>query len=98
MRADIRRRPRVRWAGIVPVAAAIALAIAGCGQAQVGAAALYDNQRISAATLANEVANLNSAYQVYKSKIQIPYTPSQMPQQAPITPSPGTVAPPPGYR
>jgi len=25
-------------------------------------------------------------------------TPSQMPQQAPITPSPGTVAPPPGYR
>ena len=81
MRADIRRRRRVRWAGIVPVAAAIALAIAGCGQAQVGAAALYDNQRISAATLANEVANLNSAYQVYKSKIQIPYTPSQMPQQ-----------------
>ncbi len=81
MRANIRQRRGVRWAAVAPVAAAVALATAGCGQTQLGAAALFGNQRVSSTTLADEVANLNAAYQVYKSKLQISYTPAQMPQQ-----------------
>ncbi len=81
MRAKIRQRRGVGWAAVAPVAAAVALVTAGCGQAQLGAAALYGGQRVSSTTLADEVANLNAAYQVYKSKVQISYTPAQMPQQ-----------------
>ncbi len=81
MRANIRQRRGVRWAAAAPVVAALALATAGCGQTQLGAAALYGNQRVSSTTLADEIANLNAAYQAYKSKVQIPYTQAQMPQQ-----------------
>ena len=56
------------------------MAVGGCGT-QLGAAALYDNQRISSTRLADEVANLNTAYQADKHKVQISYTQAQMPQQ-----------------
>jgi hypothetical protein len=62
-------------------AAAGMLAVTGCGQTRLGAAALYSNQRISSAKLAAEVANLNAAYQQYKGKVQISYTPADMPRQ-----------------
>lgn len=81
MRANIRQRRGVRWVAVAPVAAALVLATAGCGQTQLGAAALFGGQRVSSTTLADEVANLNAAYQVYKSKVQISYTTAQMPQQ-----------------
>ncbi len=61
--------------------AAGALTLAGCGQTQLGAAALYSNQRISSSKLAAEVANLNASYQADKSKVHIPYQPPAMPRQ-----------------
>jgi len=75
------KRAAVRWPAAAAVAAAGALAIAGCGQTQLGAAALYSNQRISTAKLTAEVANLNAAYQADKAKLNPQYTPAQMPQQ-----------------
>src|SRR5262249_42798072 len=57
------KRAAVRWPAAAAVAAAGALTIAGCGQTQLGAAALYSNQRISTAKLTAEVANLNTYYQ-----------------------------------
>jgi hypothetical protein len=71
----------VRWPVAAAVAAAGAIAVAGCGQTQLGAAALYSNQRISTAKLTAEVANLNAAYQADKAKLNPQYTPAQMPQQ-----------------
>ncbi len=53
----------------------------GCGQTQLGAAALYSNHRISSATLASEVANLNAGFQANKGKLQIQYTQADMPRQ-----------------
>jgi len=74
------RRTYIRWTAAAAAVTAGAMAVAGCGT-QLGAAALYDNQRISSTRLADEVANLNSAYQADKHKVQISYTPAQMPQQ-----------------
>ena len=75
------QRVAVRWPVAAAVAAAGAIAVAGCGQTQLGAAALYSNQRISTAKLTAEVANLNAAYQADKAKLNPQYTPAQMPQQ-----------------
>jgi len=75
------RRAAARWPVAAAVASAGALAIAGCGQTQLGAAALYSNQRISTAKLTAEVANLNAAYQADKTKLNPQYTQAQMPQQ-----------------
>jgi hypothetical protein len=55
--------------------------VTGCGQTQLGAAALYGNQRISSARLASEVANLNAAYQKYHGKVSITYPVSAMPRE-----------------
>lgn len=74
------RRAAVRWTAAAAAVTAGALAVTGCGT-QLGAAALYGNQRISSAQLANEVDNLNAAYQADKHKVQISYPPSQMPRQ-----------------
>jgi peptidyl-prolyl cis-trans isomerase SurA len=64
-------------------AAAVAgIAVAACGTVQMGAAAILGNERISNATLAAQVSDLNSAYHRYKGKIQLQYPVSQMPQQA----------------
>jgi hypothetical protein len=57
------------------------IAAAACGTVKMGAAAIVGSQRTSAATLNGEVANLSAGYQQYKSKIQIPYPTSQLPQQ-----------------
>jgi hypothetical protein len=66
---------------VTAAAAAGALTVTGCGQTQLGAAALYDGQRISTAQLAAEVSNLNVGYQADKSKLQIQYTTAEMPRQ-----------------
>jgi outer membrane murein-binding lipoprotein Lpp len=74
----IGRRARLRW---VAAAVAGAALVAGCGQVQAGAAAIYGNQRITSAKLADEVANLNAGYQQYRSKLQLTYPKSAMPRQ-----------------
>lgn len=81
MRRNSRQRGRLRWTAVAAVAAAGAMTIAGCGQTRLGAAALYDNQRISSAQLAAQVSNLNAGYQAEKSKLQIQYTTADMPRQ-----------------
>lgn len=70
-----------QWCAIAVVGVAGALVITGCGQQHLGAAALYSNQRISSSKLADEVANLNVAYQKYSHKVQISYTVADMPRQ-----------------
>jgi hypothetical protein len=70
-----------RFAGVAVAGVALALALAGCAQSQLGAAALYNNQRISTARLAAEVANLNAGYQHYHGKVQITYPASAMPRE-----------------
>ena len=77
----MRRMIALRWTAAAAATAAAALAVAGCGQTQLGAAALYGNHRISSSTLADEVANLNAGYQAGKGKLQIQYTQADMPRQ-----------------
>ena len=61
---------------------AAGVAVSACGPVQMGAAAIVGNQRISAATLSAQAANLSAAYQQDKSKAQISYPASQIPRQA----------------
>jgi len=75
------QRRGLRWTAAAAAAAAGALAVSGCGQTQLGAAALYSNHRISTATLAAEVSNLNAGFQADKGKLQIQYTQAEMPRQ-----------------
>ena len=75
------RRAALRWTAAPAVTAAGALALAGCGQTQLGAAALYSNQRISTAKLTAEVKNLNAAYQADKAKLNPRYAPAEMPRK-----------------
>lgn len=81
MRRNSRQRGGLRWTAAAAAVAAGALTVTGCGQTRLGAAALYDNQRISTAQLAAQVSNLSAGYQVYKSKLQIPYGMADMPRQ-----------------
>lgn len=53
---------------LTAAAAAACVAVSACGSVQMGAAAITGNSRISAATLTNEVANLNAAYRADKAK------------------------------
>lgn len=65
------------------LAAGVALSACGGGPVKMGAAAIVGNQRISAATLTTQAANLSGAYQADKQKkIQITYPAAQIPQQA----------------
>jgi hypothetical protein len=68
---------------ITLTAAALAgvLMLSACGSVKLGAAAVSNDQRISSATVANEVSNLNQAYQADKAKIQLQFAKSQMPQE-----------------
>ncbi len=68
---------------ITLTAAALAgvLMLSACGSVKLGAAAVSDNQRISAATVTSEVNNLNQAYQADKAKIQLQFAKSEMPQE-----------------
>lgn len=68
----------VRW---VTAVAGVAITIAACGPLQLGAAAIYGNQRITTAKLTAEVANLNAAYQADKSKIHLGYPTAEMPRK-----------------
>lgn len=73
------RRTSMKWAAVVLAAGA---AVSACGTVQMGAAALTVSQRISSATLSNEVANLTAAYQADQHKGVKPQRPtSQEPQQ-----------------
>jgi len=56
--------------------------LTACGQLRMGAAAVMTSQRISSATLAAQVANLDQGYLRYKGKISLQYPVSQMPQEA----------------
>jgi SurA N-terminal domain len=66
---------------LTAVALAAVLALSACGSVQLGAAAVTNNERISAATVANEVSSLNHAYQADKAKIQLQFAASEMPQE-----------------
>jgi hypothetical protein len=58
------------------------LAVAACGSIKMGAAAITGQQRISSATLTDQVANLNTAYQTDTRKgIKPQRAVAQMPQQ-----------------
>jgi hypothetical protein len=68
---------------ITLTAAALAgvLLLSACGSVKLGAAAVSNDQRISSATVTNEVSNLNQAYQADKAKIQLQFSASEMPQE-----------------
>lgn len=70
-----------RCLAVAAAGLAAALTVTGCANTQLGAAALYSNQRISSSKLAAEVANLNAGYQQYHSKVQITYPVSAMPRE-----------------
>jgi hypothetical protein len=61
------RVPR-KAAVLTAAVAAGCVAVSACGSVQMGAAAITGGSRISSATLTNEVANLNAAYQADKAK------------------------------
>src|SRR5215469_12083311 len=65
-----------RKAAVLTVAAAAAcIAVSACSTTQMGAAAITGNSRITTATLTNEVANLNAAYQTDRAKHITPQRP-----------------------
>jgi hypothetical protein len=66
---------------VAAAALAATCVLAACGPVRMGSAAIVGDQRISATTLGNEVANLEQAYQANKSKIQLQFPLSQAPQQ-----------------
>lgn len=70
-----------RCAAVGVAGLAAALAVTGCAQTQLGAAALYSNQRISSSKLSAEVANLNAAYQKHRGQVQITYPVAAMPRE-----------------
>jgi hypothetical protein len=55
------------------------LVVAGCGPLKLGAAAIVGNQRITVATLDNEVTNLSRYVKLYPGTVQL--TPAQQTQQ-----------------
>jgi len=55
------------------------LLVAGCGPVKLGAAAIVGNQRITVATLDNEVTNLSRYVKLYPGTVQL--TPAQQTQQ-----------------
>jgi hypothetical protein len=59
----------------------VGIAVTACGSVRLGAAAIAGNQRISSATLSDEVSDLNTAYRADKKQIQLQFPASQMPQQ-----------------
>ena len=61
------------------VAVGAGLLVAGCSPVKMGAAAIVGSQRITIATLATEVTNLNQAAKKYPGTIQL--TPAQETQQ-----------------
>lgn len=68
------RVPR-KAAAATAAAAAACVAVSACGSVQMGAAAVTGSSRISSATLTNEVANLNAAYQTDRARKVTPQRP-----------------------
>jgi hypothetical protein len=66
---------------LTAAALATALTLSACGSVKLGAAAVTNNERISAATLSAEVNNLNHAYQADKARVQLQFAASEMPQE-----------------
>lgn len=66
---------------MVAAALAAGVVLTACGPVKLGAAAVMNNDRISASALSAQVANLNKGYQKYKGKIQLQFEVSQMPQE-----------------
>ncbi len=65
-----------RKAAVLTAAVAAAcVAVSACGSVQMGAAAITGSTRITSATLTNEVANLNAAYQADEAKHISPQLP-----------------------
>ncbi len=69
------------WMKLTAAVLAGGVAVAACGTARTGAAAIVGSQRITTSNLSAEVANLNAGYQRYRHQIQLQYPASQMPQQ-----------------
>jgi hypothetical protein len=69
------------WMKLGAAALAGSLALAACGTVRMGAAAILGSQRVSSNTLSTQVSSLNAGYQQYRSKTQLQYPVSEMPQQ-----------------
>jgi hypothetical protein len=69
-RPSAHRRGAVRRAPVKVAAALVVagLAVSACGTVQMGAAAITGGQRITSATLTDEVANLSAAYKADQAK------------------------------
>jgi len=78
------RVPR-KAAVLTAAAAAACIAVSACGSVQMGAAAITGNSRITSATLTNEVANLNAAYQADRAKGISPQRPAGQEAQQVLT-------------
>jgi outer membrane murein-binding lipoprotein Lpp len=65
---------------LAAAATAAVLALAGCGSVRLGAAAVTNTDRISSATVAAQVSNLNQAYNADKAKVQLQFPAAQKPQ------------------
>jgi hypothetical protein len=65
---------------LTAAATAAVLALAGCGTVRLGAAAVTNTDRISSATVAAQVSNLNQAHQADKAKVQLQFPAARTPQ------------------
>jgi SurA N-terminal domain len=65
---------------LTAAATAAVLALVGCGSVRLGSAAITNTDRISSATVAAQVSNLNQAYQADKAKVQLQFPAAQKPQ------------------
>jgi peptidyl-prolyl cis-trans isomerase SurA len=70
-----------RATGLAAVALGGCLALTACGSVQLGAAAIVGNQRITTSGLTTQVSDLTSYYNAHKSKVQLQFPESEMPQQ-----------------
>lgn len=79
MQRTISEWTALKW---VAAAAAAAITVTACAPLQLGAVAIYGNQRITTSTLSAEVANLNVGYQADKSKAHLGYGVAALPREA----------------
>ena len=66
---------------VIAAAAAATCALAACGPAKLGSAAITGGQRLTVTTLSDQVTNLENAVQAGKGSIQLQFPQSQAPQQ-----------------
>ena len=58
---------------LTAAATAAMLVLAGCGTVRLGSAAVTNTDRISSATVAAQVSNLNQAHQADKAKVRLQF-------------------------